>query len=117
MLSISRISALWMCLHTTPSQPQRRASSVITFFDVGGVAEIGELLGVLDHAVEQVAVHDPKALARERRVERFAAHVNIAEREIAELVRGFVVIAGDIHDLRALRRIFCATSLCACGQN
>ncbi len=28
--SMSRISALWMWPHTTPSQPRRRASSVIT---------------------------------------------------------------------------------------
>jgi hypothetical protein len=38
-------------------------------------------------------------------VEGFAAHVDIAEREVAELARGFIVIAGDIDDLRAFSRL------------
>ncbi|ABA51161.1 hypothetical protein BURPS1710b_1413 [Burkholderia pseudomallei 1710b] len=69
------------------------------------VAEIGEPFRVLDHAVEQVAVDDPQTFARERRVERLAAHVDLAEREVAELARGFVVVAGDVDDLRALSRL------------
>ncbi|MGF6656117.1 hypothetical protein OKW34_006707 [Paraburkholderia youngii] len=49
-------------------------------------------------------MHDPQPLAGERRVERFAAHVDVAEREVAELARGFVVIAGHVDDLGAFAR-------------
>jgi hypothetical protein len=38
-------------------------------------------------------------------VKGFAANVDVAEREIAELARRFVVIARDVHDLRALSRL------------
>ena len=38
-------------------------------------------------------------------MERLAAHVDVAEREVAELARGFVVIAGDVDDLRAFARL------------
>ncbi len=59
---------------------------------------------MLDHAVEQIAVHDPQALAGERRVERFAAHMDVTERKVAELTRGFVVIARHVDDLGAFAR-------------
>ncbi len=69
--------------------------------------------------VELVAVHDQIALAVGAGVDGLALDLDTAERQTEKLAREFVVVPG-MNTMRAplltLRRSFCMTSLCACGQ-
>ena len=69
---------------------------------IGGVARIGEPLGALDHAVEQVAVSDPQTATVGQRVHAFLDDVHATEvvRHIA--ARKFIVVAGHKDHPRAL---------------
>jgi hypothetical protein len=73
--------------------------------DQGPVAPIpqeGQPTGVLDHAVELVAVGDQIALAVGRLVDRVAGDDHSAEVDAAEVAHHLVVVAGHIDHLHAL---------------
>ncbi|NJZ82794.1 hypothetical protein GO280_01406 [Ralstonia solanacearum] len=68
------------------------------------VAHVGEPARVLHHAVEQVAVHHPQALAGGGHVDGVLGHLDVAEVQAVELARHLIVVAGDEHHAGALAR-------------
>jgi len=78
-------------------QPQREV--------IQRVAHVRQPLGVPDHAVGEVAVHDPQAAAVGQAVHRLVADADAAEVQADELAAELIVIAGHVDDLRALARL------------
>ena len=69
---------------------------------VGSVADECQPLGVLDDAVELVAVQHQEAPAVGGDMDRFRQHDDAAEAVPGEVAEAFVVIARDVDDARAL---------------
>jgi len=72
---------------------------------VQAVADVGQPLGVLDHAVELVAVDDQEPLAVGGAVFGLAADGDAAEVQPGVLPRRLVVVAGHVDHPRALARL------------
>ena len=69
------------------------------------IAEVGEPLGVLHDAVEQVAMDHQQSQAERGAMYLLAANRDAAECEVEKMTGGFVVVAGDVDDLGALARL------------
>ena len=66
------------------------------------VAEVGQPLGLIDDAVELVAMGDEVAFAVGGDVDRVPLHHHPAEVDAAEIPQPVVMVAGDVDDLHAL---------------
>jgi len=69
------------------------------------IADVGEPLGVQDHAIGEVAVHDPETAAVGEPVLRLVAQRDAAEVQPGELAAELVVVAEHIDDTSALARL------------
>jgi hypothetical protein len=69
---------------------------------VGGVAQVGEPLGVFDHAVELVAVDDQELAPVGAFEDGVAQDHHLADGEAVVVPRDLVVVAGDVDDPRAV---------------
>ena len=66
------------------------------------VAQVGEPLGILDHAVVLVAMGDPEAAPVGGMVFGLQPYLDAAEEMLVVLAGEFIVVARDIDDARAL---------------
>ena len=69
------------------------------------VADVGQPAGVQHHAVGKVTVHDPQAPPVAQRVHGILPDRHLPEVQSGELPADFVVVAGDVDDMRALARL------------